>query len=454
MDNNTNTYSTTPQTKGTIEALWHLQKIILDSLDFNQVVKKIVDGLLTELGYLNLGYRIIVLTLVDETRRVLKRISLSSTPEAARAMTVSAVPFHEIEIPLEVYDNLLIKAINEQKPYTTHYWPDIFKPILATEEALANQKAAGIKTSMIYPVIVKEKSIGALIFSLIKEEEEVSDDEKDLIRGFTDIVGLAVQNSQLYSSLESTTKKLESANIKLKEVDKLKDEFVSLASHELRTPMTIIKSYLWMILEREKSGINEKQKTYLDRAYASTERLINLVNDMLNVSRIESGRLTLNLKSTDIAELANTVYQEMLPKAQELEINLEITKPEVPLPKVLIDPERIEQVLINLVGNSLKFTPKDGKISISFSTKESFVIITISDTGKGIAKEDLPKLFQKFGMIGNNYLTKQSTQGTGLGLYLSKSIIELHGGKIWVESEGEGKGSKFSFTLKTAGGEA
>jgi len=448
-----NSYSTIPQTKETIEALWRLQKIILDSLDFNQVVKKIVDGLLTELGYLHLGYRIIVLTLVDETRGVLKRISLSSTPEAAKAMAASAVPFRNIEIPLEVDDNLLIKVINEQKPYTTHYWPDIFKPVLTIEEALANQKAAGIKTSMIYPIIVKEKSIGVLIFSLVKEEEEVSSDEKDLIRGFTDIVGLAVQDSQLYSSLEETSEKLKDANIKLTEVDKLKDEFVSLASHELRTPMTIIKSYLWMILEKEGSPLNQKQKVYLDRAYASTERLIDLVNDMLNVSRIESGRLTLDIKPTDIIQLADSVYQEMLPKAQEQGIVLKFDKPGDTLPKVSADGERIEQVLINLIGNSLKFTPRSGKITISLSYKDNMVTVSISDTGKGISKEDMPKLFQKFGMIGNDYLRKQNTQGTGLGLYLSKSIIELHGGKIWVESEGEDKGAKFSFTLKVVGGD-
>lgn len=201
-----------------------------------------------------------------------------------------------------------------------------------------------------------------------------------------------------------------------------------------------------------KNQLSNKQKLYLDRAYSSTERLINLVNDMLNVSRIESGRLTLDIKPTDIVELANTVYAEILPKAQELGINLVLEKPQEELPMVLADKERIEQVFINLIGNSLKFTPKDGKITISVSHKDGNVAVAVIDTGKGIGKEDMPKLFQKFGMIGNDYLRKQSTQGTGLGLYLSKSIVELHGGKIWVESGGEGKGAKFSFTLKASGG--
>jgi len=176
-----------------------------------------------------------------------------------------------------------------------------------------------------------------------------------------------------------------------------------------------------------------------------------LVNDMLNVSRIESGRFTLAMKPIDLGELIGTVYAEMLPKAQEQKINLQFAKPLQPLPKVQADPERVEQVLINLIGNSLKFTPENGiiKIEINHNPKDATEIVSIVDNGKGISKEDMLKLFQKFSMVGTNYLVKQNAQGTGLGLYLSKSMIELMNGKIWVESEGEGKGSKFSFTLKT-----
>src|SRR3989344_5545090 len=158
-------FTTTPKSKDTIQALWKLEKIILDTLDFHEVVQKICDSVLTELGYLNLGYRIIVLTLIDEEKKILKRVSLSQTPEAAKAQAASVIPFRQIEIPLEAEANLLIKTLKEQKPHVTHYWPDIFTPILKRDEALANQRAAGIKTSMLYPVRVREKAIGVLIFS-------------------------------------------------------------------------------------------------------------------------------------------------------------------------------------------------------------------------------------------------------------------------------------------------
>src|SRR5260370_5456566 len=157
QDNNT---STSPQSKETVDALWRLQKIILDTLDFNQVVDRIVNSLLTELGYLNLGYRILVLTLADPKNRVLKRIALSETEEAKQAQNASAIPFEKIEIPLDAEDNFLIKTLRDKKPYITHYWPEIFRPILTDQQALANKTASGIQTSMLYPLLVKDEAIG------------------------------------------------------------------------------------------------------------------------------------------------------------------------------------------------------------------------------------------------------------------------------------------------------
>ncbi len=445
-----NSYTTTPERKDIIEALWRLQKIILDTLDFNQVVHRIVDGLLTELGYLNLGYRIIVLTLVNTEQNILQRISLSSTPEATRAQEVSAIPFHNIEIPLTAEDNILIKVLREKKPRVTRYWPDLFRPVLTDEQALKNQEAAGIKTSMVYPVVVRENTIGVLIFSMVKEESEVLEEEKELIRGFTDIVGLAVENSRLYSSLENTTVKLKEANDKLRELDKLKDEFVSLASHELRTPMTVIKSYVWALLNNNMGQLNENQKDYLKKTYSSTERLITLVNDMLNISRIESGRLTIEAVPTDMGRLISEVVDELNTRAREMGVNLVFD----PLKESLIanaDPQRIKEVVINLIGNSLKFTPPGGSVFVSASIDEKgFITTEVKDTGRGINKDDMEKLFQKFNMVGNSHLTKEKGQGTGLGLYLSKSLVELHGGKIWASSPGEGRGATFSFTLPAA----
>jgi len=442
-------YSTTPKAQDTIASLWRLEKLILDTLDFKDVVQRIVESALTELGYLNLGYRVIVLALIDEKTQTLKRISFSRTKEGVQAIGSLSLPFEHIAIPLAEENNLCIRVIKQQEPLITHTVADVFYPTLREEEIEPIQQAIGIKTTMVYPVLLRGKPMGVLIFSLIKSEQEVSQEEKDLLAGFTDVVGLAVQNSLLYSSEEATSEQLRKANERLESLDKLKDEFVSLASHELRTPMTAIKSYIYLLLQQrnEVGPLTGKQKTYLENTYASTERLIKLVNDMLNVSRIESGRMIIAPKPTDILHLVQEVFTEVLPTAQQQQLTLLLTPPTAPLPLVLADTDKIKQVLINLIGNSLKFTPPGGTITVSVSQKENMVAIQVQDTGKGIKLEDLPKLFQKFGMIEGNYLKTTVGQGTGLGLYIAKGIVQLHGGSMWVMSDGENKGTTFTFTL-------
>ena len=436
------TYSTTPKAQETIAALWRLEKIILDTLDFQDVVQKIVESTLTELGYLNLGYRVIVLALVDRKSQTLKRISFSRTKEGIEAIGSLSLPFEHIDIPLTEENNLCIQAMKQKQPLITHSVADVFYPALKEEEILPIQQAVGIKTTMVYPVLSKGQPLGVLIFSIIKTEQEVSQEEKDLLAGFTDVVGLAVQNSQLYSSLQD-------ANERLKSLDRLKDEFVSLASHELRTPMTAIKSYAWMLREERPGTLNEKQKEYANIIYVSTERLIRLVNDMLNVSRIEAGRLIINPKPVDLAQLAQEVLTEVLPSAQNQQIAIVLQNLPSPLGTVLADTDKTKEVFINLIGNSLKFTPPGGKITIAFEQQDDMIITHVSDTGKGIKAEDMSKLFHKFGMIEGNY-TRTSGQGTGLGLYISKSIVELQGGTMSVFSEGENKGTTFTFSLRKA----
>lgn len=439
------TYSTTPKSQATIAALWRLQKVILETLDFREVVQKIVESTLTELGYLQLGYRVIVLALIDPNTRSLKRTSFSRTKEGVAAIGSLSKPFEQIEIPLTEENNLCIQAMKQKAPLLTHQVADVFYPTLPAEEIMPIQTAVGIKTTLVYPVLSKGEPLGVLIFSMSKSEQEVSPEEKELIAGFTDLVGIAVQASRLYSTVQA-------ANERLQSLDRLKDEFVSLASHELRTPMTAIKSYLYLLLERrsEIGPLTPKQETYLQNTYTSTERLIKLVNDMLNVSRIEAGRLIISPHPTNILQLSQEVLTEVLPTAQQQQLSLVLQPPLAPLPLVNADPDKIKQVLFNLIGNSLKFTPPGGTITLSFAKKGDVIEIHVSDTGKGIKPEDLPKLFHKFGMIEGNYLRSTIGQGTGLGLYISKSIVELHGGMMWVASKGENQGTTFTFSLKVA----
>lgn len=305
----------------------------------------------------------------------------------------------------------------------------------------------------------EDKEIGLLILGQKLSGDIYSQEDIKLLEILGPEAAVAIENAKSYEEIrrfnitlkeeiDKATKDLQNANIRLKELDQMKNEFVSLASHELRTPMTAIKSYLWLFLEKNKDKMVDKDQMYLERAYDATDRLIKLVNDMLNVSRIEAGRMSLFLKPISMKDIVTEVITELTPTAQKLAVKMILNEPTTALPLAIADPDKIREVLINLIGNSIKFTPPDGTVSISFKQDDSFLTTEIHDTGKGIKQEDLPKLFHKFQTVGNNYLTKMNVQGTGLGLFLTKAIIELHGGKVSAVSDGENKGSTFSFSLK------
>lgn len=439
--------SSNDQFKGIFESIWRIEKAVLETVDFEKATGEVVNVILTELGFINHGYEVIVLTLLDKEKQGLRRIAISNTQSAARFLQATPIHFENIVIPFTALENLSVRAINERKMFSSSEVADVLYPALSRDWVDSFQKTLGIKTSLTYPIIAKDKVLGSLIFSLSKEKEKISEEEWAILDSFVGAVGIALDNALLFKSLNDTTQQLKVANEKLQQLDKLKDEFVSLASHELRTPMTVIKSYIWLLLEGKVGPLTDKQKTYVERTYTSTNRLINMVNDMLNISRIESGRFTIEPKPMDMTTLINEVISEMSPKAQEQGLQLLSSQPATPISQVMADQDRIKQVLINLIGNSLKFTSQGGSIIVTCEQKEGYVETHVKDTGKGIKAEDMEKLFKKFNMLGGNYLTKQEGQGTGLGLYLSKSIIEMHKGRIGVTSEGEGKGSTFTFTL-------
>jgi PAS domain S-box-containing protein len=229
---------------------------------------------------------------------------------------------------------------------------------------------------------------------------------------------------------------------KAKEIDKMKDEFVSVASHELRTPMTAIKGLVSMILEGDYGEVGNKLLQPLGDIALSTNRLIHLVNDMLNLSRIESGRLKFTLKEFDPTVLIGGVVESLNPIAKQKGIILKVGT--VSKAKILGDEDKISQVLNNLIGNSLKFTDK-GSIVVDTETNENFLKIFVKDTGVGIVKEDVEKIFGKFEQISS--IQKGRPQGTGLGLYISKQIANKLGGDVWLEKSELGKGSVFGFSL-------
>lgn len=231
---------------------------------------------------------------------------------------------------------------------------------------------------------------------------------------------------------------------KEKEIERMKFEFVSIASHELKTPIALIAGHLSMALEDKFGKMDAKIKELVQKAYEGAQRLQKLVNDLLSVSRIEEGKMSLNLEKMSLEDIINETIEEFKDRFKEKQLYLKFEKISPRIPSVEVDKIKIKEVISNLLSNAFKFTLKGG-VTIKLKSSGKMVEVRVEDTGIGINPEDIPYLFQKFHQLENPYVRKE--QGTGLGLYICKSIIEMHGGKIWVESKGQDKGSTFIFTL-------
>src|ERR1043166_407253 len=229
---------------------------------------------------------------------------------------------------------------------------------------------------------------------------------------------------------------------RLKDLDKLKSDFVSSVSHELRTPLTAIKGSVDNMLDGITGPLNEKQTRYLIRVKSNADRLARLINDLLDLSRIEAG-ISLKPANISVSAIAKEVAESLRPVAAEKLIDIAVESP-VEAAAAWADPDRLAQIFMNLVGNAIKFSPANGKVTISFEQDHRWIKVSVADTGAGIAADQADKIFDKFYQI--TQAEKPKAKGTGLGLSIAKALVEMHGGKIWLESEPTG-GTTFSFTL-------
>lgn len=233
---------------------------------------------------------------------------------------------------------------------------------------------------------------------------------------------------------------------KEKQLEAMKLDFVSMAAHELRTPLTSIKGYISVFINENKDKLTPDQMMFITRINTSTMQLAGLVENLLSVSRVERGAMNLNTQIVDWVSNVKAQVDTFEHRANEKRISLNFIQPTVAIPQVQVDLVRINEVLNNMVSNAINYTEPMGKIDVWIDVKGDMVITHVKDTGKGIPAEALPKLFSKFFRVQGGP-AEQASKGNGLGLYLSKAIVELHKGKIWAESEGTGRGSTFTFSL-------
>lgn len=413
-----------------------LQQIVLDIEDSTKLLNQFLPEVFKQLFTVGLEYEFLSAIFLDADHKVTQQYLVESL-----TLDISQKEVIDITSLLQKGSSWEMELFYGRSIIVS----DIKKIVLQSYPQFAS-----IQSLQLFPIQNLHKLSGILILANPKKPEEIKNEEIEFITMINRLIDLAFRLQDTENSLTQITQQVYQMNARLHQLDKLKNDFVSVASHELRTPMTAIRSYVWMALHKSDIPLSQKLERYLYRTLVSTERLINLVNDMLNVSRIEAGKIEISPQSFDIVSLVKEVVEEVRLKADEKKLQLIVL--EHKLPQMFADPDKVHQILLNLIGNSLKFSYPGGNITVDFIVNGEMIEVAIKDQGSGIAKEDQTKLFHKFSRLDNSYTSMLTTSGsgTGLGLYISRSLIDLMKGTITVQSEGEDKGAIFTFALPVA----
>ncbi len=301
-------------------------------------------------------------------------------------------------------------------------------------------------------------SLGILVFSLV---QLLLSDRSELLANAIIFSALLVFVIMLVRSIENEVKRkdelqvlsadLEKANDKLQELDKARAEFMSMASHQLQTPLTAIRGYSSLLLEKSEGSLTISQEDMIKKIAVSSERMVQLVEDYLNLSRIESGKMEYKFAKWQLEDICQEVVDTLALKAKDRNLLLRYEKPNTLLPEIMIDGHKIREVISNLIDNAVKYTPSGG-VTVMLELRRrmkdeqtDYIRVTVSDTGLGISEAELPHLFVKFGRGTNEERLK--IKGTGLGLFVAKNMVENNGGRIWAESDEQDKGSRFIVEL-------
>jgi len=399
-----------------LKALGEVSQVVSSTLDLETVLTSIVRHAV-KLSKTDAG----TIYELDEAERVfVPRINYGVSPEFIEALRESR---------LRVGDKTVIgQAAIKRAPDQV---PDLVK---VPDCPLSYVQKPGFRALLAVPLLREDRLIGALIVRR-KAAGEFPPPVVDLLQTFAAQSVLAIHNARLFHEIEEKGHELEIAN-------KHKSEFLANMSHELRTPLNAILGYTELILDNIYGDVPEKIQEILERLEKNGRHLLSLINDVLDLSKIEAGRLTLSLNEYSMGEVIQTVITSVEALAAEKKLELKVMVP-TDLTTGKGDEQRIAQVILNLLGNAIKFT-EEGEVRVEATVSNETFIVSVSDTGPGLSEADQKTIFEEFQQVDGSSTREKG--GTGLGLSIAKRIVEMHGGRIWVEST-HGKGSTFRFTL-------
>ena len=413
--------------------------MISQTLDLKKVNQMIADSISTELGYVG-G----MLTFVDDKHQYLQVGAITNSAQTRKAFQILSKEPREYRTKLEENFNLSAQTFLTGKINFSDKLSDFMNPPVKKEEVDKIQKTLGIKTIVGVPVVSEAKIIGVIQYYLPIKKDAISSLDIEIMSALNNQVGIVSRNLKLYNTLQGANAELQDANTRLRELDKAKSEFLSIASHQLRTPISAIKGYLSMMIDGDFGPLPKNINDVIKNLFESSARLARLINIFLNVSRIESGRLKLDKKPIQINDMIDSVIIELINQAKQKGVKLEYKKKKKAPPLILADADKLREVVLNLVDNSIKYTPK-GSIIVTVDADDRELNFKVTDTGIGIDKKEVKTLFRKF--VRGSGVAQIHTGGSGLGLFIAQKIIKEHNGQVWAESEGSGKGSVFQFTI-------
>lgn len=415
------------QSNQRLHALNEIGKVVNSSLDLDIVLNKFLEYLSKELNY------DFCAILMIEKNRLYSRAAIGFTKQEIESYSAT------------VGEGICGKVAETGKPFIVG---DVSKVRFYKE------LTSETKSEITVPLKVEGKVIGVLN---VESKELNAFDKEDLLylSALADKAAVAIRNAQLYNRIknfnlelkkrvEQATNDLIIANKELKRLNQIKSDFVSTVSHELRTPLTSVQGYVSLIFDGDAGPISEEQKEFLGIVKEESERLTRLISDLLDISKIEAGKMNMVFNNFNILEFMKNYRREVQRMSSAKSIRTEIMVPDR-MPNIKADADKIKQIFDNLVSNAIKFSGKNTTLKIAVKETPDKIQVDVADEGIGIAEKDLKTIFEKFQQVDSKMTRKAG--GTGLGLPITKHLVEAHGGKIWVQSK-LGEGSTFSFTLK------
>lgn len=426
----------------TLSLLRKIDELVLDSeVDAKEVAQKITQITLDEIDF-----SLVAIFVANKKRDTLAPYAMSTRVGSGTTQGDILRSIFNHKLPIKKDDSLISESRRTGKIMVAKSLDSLFGSKLGRHSADLLKKETGIKNWFVCPLGARWESIGVMIIGIPVAVSRLLPYRRTLIERLSSAVGVAIDNKLLYKEIQESSLRLRIANKRLRELDEAKDEFISMASHQLRTPLTSIKGYLSMLSEGDAGKLKPQQTEFTELALTSAQRMVYLIADMLNVSRINTGKLVIDKRAFDLGKTIKDEIKQLSRTAEAHGVKMKFSNGAPQLGLVNLDEGKMRQVIMNFLDNAMYYAP-NSTVEVSLEGAGGKLRFSVRDHGIGVPEREKAKLFKKFYRAPN--ARQARPDGTGLGLYMAKMVVELQGGKILFDSQ-PGKGSTFGFEFPLA----